>query len=358
MPITVLASTATTPGSGSTFTVQGAGLAAQFQLKYNKSLLDRAIQLTVLDQFAQKEPFPEEAGAKVMRFLRQTTAPTSFTANAATAGEVQTLTEGTLISNSSTVGFDSIDSPLVQYGQVLEFSDVVGMTALFSALNMCKSRIAETAALHADDIVRNVICGSGIAGVTPAGAFIRMYAQDAANFSALSSAALGSSTLTIRDMLRAFTRLKINRAPKKNGRYYMICPQQVVFNLMLDSNWLNVGYYQDKSQFVRGEVGQYFGIHVVETTNPFIEMSTGTEGVYKNDGAVSIYDSLAVGEGAYGTPIMAKNSPYSPRIQIVKGADKYDVLDQLTAVGWKAYWAAVTLNTTWGINIKAKTTFV
>ncbi len=334
----------------------GSGLTAQYQSKFNSDLLERAIQLTVMDQFSQKESFPKNAGAKTMTFFRQTSAPTSRSANASTGGEVQTLTEGTLITTSGTIGYNTVLATMVQYGNVLEFSDIVGMTALFNALNGVKDRIAETAALHADDIVRNIICGSGTTGSTPAGAFVRIYAQGAASLAALNSAAVSSSTLTVNDMLRAFTRLKVNRAPMKNGRYYLVAPPEVTYDLMNDPKWLNIGYYQDKTQYVKGEVGQLYGIRVVETTNSFIQNTAGTEGTFTTTGTNG-YISLAVGSNAFGTPIMAGQSPYSPAIQVVNTPDKLDVLNQITAVGWKAYWCAVTLNTTWGISICSKTSY-
>ena len=333
-----------------------------YQTKFNTELLERVIQLTVLDQFAKKEPFPKNAGAKTMTFFRQKAGAASGatglgygTGASPAAGEVQLLTEGTLASTSSVIGYDTVLATMLQYGSVYEFSDILGMTGLFNTLNGIKERIAEVAALHADDIVRDIIAGLGITTATPAGAFGRMYAQGAASFAALSAAAAGSVELTVQDMLRAFTQLQINRAPKKNGKYYMVVPPQVAYNLMLDPKWLNIGFYQDKSQFVKGEVGQLYGVSIVVATNPFRETSGGTEGTYA--GAGTIYDSFAMGSEAFATPIMAGQSPYNPRINIVDTADKFDVLNQLTAVGWKAYWCCVTLNTAWGINMKAKTSF-
>ncbi len=364
MPLTPMLSTDVTPGSG---------LAAQYQTKFNSDLLERAIQLTVFDQFGQRESFPKNAGAKTMTFFRQTSAPTSRTNATTTAGvggEVQTLTEGTLISSSGTIGYNTVLATMLQYGNVLEFSDIVGMTALFNALNGVKDRIAETAALHADDIVRNKIFGQGIPGTGVNGnipgsesagtaGFIRLYAQAtsaAYSYANFNSAATTAANLTVNDMLRAFTRLKVNRAPMKNGRYYMICPPEVTFDLMNDAKWLNIGYYQDKSQIVKGEVGQLYGVRIVESTNPFIESSSGTEGNYNSAG--NAYISFALGQSAFGTPIMAGQSPYSPSIQVVNTADKLDPLNQITAVGWKAYWCCTVLNSTWGAAIAAKSNYV
>lgn len=328
------------------------GISGQYQTKFNQDLLERVIQLTVLDQFSMKEPFPKNAGAKTMTFFRQDAGFASTTTGLGTGGDVVALTEGTIPTTSATISYTTVLATMAQYGSVYEFSDIYGLTALFNVLNGVKDRIAEVAALHADDIVRNVICGAGTTGATPAGAFVRLYANGQTSFANLGT---NGGVLQVVDMLRAFTTLQINRAPKKNGKYYMIVPPQAAYDLMLDPKWLNIGFYQDKSQYVKGEVGQLYGVSIVVGTNPFLETSGGTEGTYSSTG--TIFDSLAVGSNSFGTPILAGQSPYNPNIMIVNTADKLDVLNQITAVGWKAYWTAVTLNAKWGVNVKSKSSF-
>src|SRR4051812_24355918 len=123
-------------------------LAHQFQTTYNKKLLERARQRTVLDQFATKSPFPKNAGAKTMRFFRQ---------EAGAASEVSALSEGVPLTTYTEIGLDYVEATLAQYGMVIKMSDVLGMTELFSTLLGSKDRMAENAALHADQIVRNVL---------------------------------------------------------------------------------------------------------------------------------------------------------------------------------------------------------
>ena len=321
-------------------------LAWQFQTKYNTDLLKRAIQLTVLDQFATHMPFPKNAGAKTMRFFRQ---------ESGASGNVSQLTEGTLLATLSEIGLDYVEATIVQYGQRYNISDVMGTTELFSTLLGVKSRIAEEAALHADDIVRNVIAGSGTTGVTPAGAFVRMYVGATQTFAGLSALTAAQGALAISDVLRAMTQLQINRAPKKNGDYFMVVPPQVAYDLMLDPKFLAVNEYQVRTDMVKGEVGKWWGVRIVVATNPFRETSGGTEGTYSSSG--TIFDTFIVGQDAYGTPIMAGQSEYSPQIKIIDTPDKLDALNQWTVVAWKSFWTAVTLNTAWGINLKAKSTF-
>lgn len=322
-------------------TTSTTALANQFQTTFNKKLLERARLRTVLDQFATKAPFPKNAGAKTMRFFRQ---------QAGAASEVSTLSEGVPLTTYSEVGLDYIEATLAQYGMVIKMSDVMGMTELFSTLLMSKDRMAENAALHADQIVRNTI----IAGVT--GTTEKLYANGDADFAAL-VADTTAGYLTIEDLLRAYTRLTINRAPKKDGEYFMVSPPQVTFDLKKDTKWyIPVNTYQDKTNVVKGEVGKWFNVRVVETDVPFREANTGgTEGTFAATGP--IFASIVTGADAYGTPIMAGNSPYSPHIYINDKEDKSDPLNQTVLAGFKTYWASVVLNALWAVVIRSKTSF-
>src|SRR6476469_11007712 len=105
-------------------------LAHQFQTIFNKSLLERAMQRVVLDQFATKSPFPKNAGAKTMRMFRL---------ESGSAANVSSLVEGVPITTYSEVGLDYVEATLAQYGQVYKISDVLGMTELFSTLLASKS---------------------------------------------------------------------------------------------------------------------------------------------------------------------------------------------------------------------------
>lgn len=313
-------------------------LANQYQTVYNKKLLKRAMQKVVLDQFATKSPFPKNAGAKTMRMFRQLPGA---------ASNISALTEGVPLATYSEIGLEYIEVTLAQYGEVFRISDVLGWTELFSTMDGVRSRIAEDAALHADQIVRNVL----VAGATQ-----KLYANGETSFDNL-VANTSSGFMAIKDLLRAMTTLEINRAPTHDGEYFAIVPPQVAYDLMLDTQFfIPVNTYQDKTNVVKGEVGKWFNVRVVMATVPFREANTaGTEGTFSSSGA--IYTTIVTGDDAYGTPIMAGQSPYSPRINIAAGPEKSDVLDQFTAVGFKSFWAAKVLNANWFVAIRSKSSF-
>ena len=78
--------------------------------------------------------------------------------------------------------------------------------------------------------------------------------------------------------------------------------------------FIPVSTYQDKSNIIKGEVGKWFNVRVVETTVPFREATGGAEGTFSSSG--TIFLTICVGQDAFGTPIMAGGSPYSPHIYI------------------------------------------
>jgi N4-gp56 family major capsid protein len=322
-------------------TIATTELAHQFQTIFNRKLLSRARQLTVLDQFGLKQSFPKNAGSKTMRFFRQ---------EAGAASEVSTLNEGVPLTTYTEVGLDYVEATIVQYGMLVKISDVLGMTGIFDTLNMSRDRMAENADLHADQITRNAI----IAGVT--GEATALYAGGAADFTALSALTGTTGALQIQDFLRAMTLLDINRAPRKNGEYFAVVSPQVAYDLMLDTKFfIPVNTYQDKTNLVKGEVGKWFNVRVVKTTVPFRETSGGTEGTYAGSG--TIYSSIVVGAEAYGVPIMEGGSPYSPHVYINDKADKADPLNQFVLAGFKTFWTTVVLNAAWAVVLRSKSSF-
>ncbi len=276
-----------------------------------------------------------------MRFFRQ---------EAGAASEVSTLNEGVALTTYTEVGLDYVEATIVQYGMLVKISDVLGMTGIFDTLNMSRDRMAENADLHADQITRNAI----IAGVT--GSTEKIYAGGATTFAELSALSATTGALTIQDLLRAMTQLQINRAPKKNGEYFAVVAPQIAYDLMLDTKFfIPVNTYQDKTNVIKGEVGKWFNVRVVVATVPFRETSGGSEGTFAGSG--TIFSTIVTGADAYGVPIMAGNSPYSPHVYINNTADKTDPLNQYVLAGFKTFWTAVVLNAAWAVVIRSKTSF-
>lgn len=313
-------------------------LANTYRTHFSKKLLQHAVQELRKAEFAKQAELPANMGSKVIRF---------FQPGVADATSVGALDEGVAPTTFRDVTYSYVDVTLVQYGEVAKITDIVDMTGLFDALQQSIKTMGEDCALHADEIIRNVIAHQ-TTGLT------KRYAQGLADFAALVAASTANGRFVTADLLDACTRLKINRAPRIGGRYVAIAPPQVTRDLQRDDDWLDAAKYSNVQALYKGEVGMIYGVRVVEDTNPFIE--SDTLGTYASAGG--IFSTFVVGEGAYGCPKLAgTQSPWTPKVTILDKADKSDPLNQTKLVGWKSFWAAKVLNANFGVTIRSKSGF-
>jgi N4-gp56 family major capsid protein len=128
---------------------------------------------------------------------------------------------------------------------------------------------------------------------------------------------------------------------------------------MQDSMFVDSSKYGATRGLFNGEIGMWYGVRIIQTTAPWTEAGTdGTEGTFGTGGTGgTIYSSIITGSQAYGTPIMAGQSPYDPAIIINDKPDKSDPLNQFITAGWKAYYAAGVLDSSWFVVNRSKTTF-
>lgn len=319
-----------------------------YQTYFTNQLLDHQVQLLVLDQFATQEPFPKNAGSKAIRFFKK---------GVADASQVQDIVEGTPMATSvyRKVAVSYVDATLAQYGEVTSVTDIVSWTDKLNWLKQSVATMKEDCALKADQVIRNEIVATNISAAV---ARTKRYAGGATSFATL--VALTDPTVTGRlvaqDILDCFTGLKILRAPKINGNYVFVTPPQISRDMMNDSKWVNLSSYSRPEQMIKGEVGTLFGCKIVEHTDPFIEKTAGAEGTDASATAVSadaVFVSMAMGKGAYGTPIMAGKSPWSPKIVMVDTPDHSDPLCQNTLAGYSLYWTAKLYQPIWLITFRS-----
>ena len=308
----------------------------QYQTAYDQELLKQKEDMIVMEQFAFKKAFPSDAGAKTMRFSRFKNA---------TSAAVSALTEGVPLNVYSELDIDYTEATLAGYGTQIKLTDILLLTNLFNSMRASQRFIAQAMALHSDDVIRNAV----VTGVTTN----KRYAQQLASFAALSAASNTAGALTITDLLDAMTVLTIQGAPKRNGQYFAIVPPQVARDLMNSAEFRNVAYYQDKGDMVKGEVGKWFGIRIVVTSNPFRETSGGTEGTFAAAGG--IFTTIVTGTDGFGVPSLAGYSPFNPKTYLVNQPDRTDVLNQTAILGAKTYYATAVTNEAWVVTIRSKT---
>lgn len=312
-------------------------LSNQFQTKYSKDLLDHAIHTLQLQQFAKQAELPKNTGGKTIRFFRPVVAASS---------NVQTLTEGTPINTFTDLSYTAVDIPLVQLGEAMKFTDLVGWTALLNVMKDGITLMGEDCALKADDMTLAAIIGG-----TPT----KRYSGGAANFAALGALSTSAGKFTYADGLDAMTNLNINKAPRINGQYVGIVSPRIARDLMTDSTWVNASAYSAITQLFKGEIGMLAGVRYCVTTNEWGESST--EGT-RDTSTPTIFSTIFTGQGGYGVAKLSGTSPYKPQVIISDKADKSDPLNQNLIVGWKAYYQAAMLNPAWVVVTRSKTAYV
>lgn len=319
-------------------------LSAEYYNKvYSKKLLDHAVEILVMDQFGQKVPFPKSQGSKTMRFMRGD-AGDKYNA----AGNVQTATEGVPVAQFRSSTLTAVDCTLVQYVEAIKTSDVLGWTDLFNTMEMGIRSMGEDCALHADFLITTEVVG-GINASNKRYSGTTSWANLAAG-----TAAAGKMTIT--DVLSCMTQLQINRAPKApGGEYVAIVSPQTAFDLMQDAQFVAASEYGTIKGLFQGEVGRWFGVRIIVATQPWRESTGGAEGTFSATGG--IYANIVTGSQAYGIPIMAGQSPFSPSMNICDKADKSDPANQFVTAAWKAFWVAKTLNDTWSVILRSRTTY-
>ena len=343
-------------------------LNSQYQAYFSKELLSYAVQALSLDQFAKKADLPKQAGNKSITMFRFGVPSTSG---------ITALTEGTVISaaNYRALALTSITKALTQYGQVIGLTDILTATGLFNAMEQATKSTGEDAALHFDNITRNTLIGSTVAGTGQEGGgtmdngdvITERFAGGAASYTALNADTTATSKMAASDILDCATQLKINRAPQIGGHYVACVSPQSARDLFRDTDWLEASKYNGAKALYKGEIGSLYGVRFVEHTNPFVSVGSATATdrfVYSVAGGsgigtgADIYATLFFGGDAFGVPNLTGDSPMSPKVLITDSADKSDPLNQTTTVGFKSYWTALRLNPAYYSVFRSKSAYV
>ena len=322
-------------------------VSAQFQTYFSKMLLERAIPLLQMEQFAMKTPYPTKTGGnKTVRFFR-------FGDPSISA--ISELSEGTTPASGDErdLTLSSVEATLVQYGSKIILTDVILATELFSHLAQATKQLGEDAALHADTLCNRALVqdSSTSTGTSVAVKSYARYAQNGTNGTTWATGSVANSAMTATDLLDGATALFINRAPKIKDGYALVAHPAVIRDLQQDDDWLKVSSYSNPDAIFKGEIGKLFGVSVISSTN-VQTFNTSASGVAENSvgttGVNTGYASVLLGGGAFGVPnlsgIAASGSPFSPKVTILDAADKSDPYGQRIIASFKTFYAAKQLD--------------
>ena len=340
------------------YVTTGGSVSGQFQQYFSKMLLERALPLLQMEQFAMKVAYPSKTGGdKTIKF---------FKFDNPNINSIVSLSEGTTIGDGSDqrqLTLSTVGATLQQYGSQIVLTDVLLATELFNHLAQATKQLGEDAALHADTLCHRALIqdsststGTGIATKSYA-----RYAQNSTNGTTFATSSVANSAITSTDLLDGVTALFINRAPKIKDSYVLVAHPAVIRDLQQDDDWLKVSSYSNPDAIFKGEIGSLFGCKVVSSTN-VQTFATATAGVASASTAGNaVYGNLLLGGNAFGVPslnsIVANGSPFSPKVTILDAADKSDPYGQRIVASFKTFYAAKQLDTTFFRAIFAKSNY-
>ena len=291
-------------------TTQTAGLSPTMQTYYDKKLLARLLPELFHLKFAQKRPIPKNGGKTInfRQFSPLSLATTALTEGVKPAGNALNMTQKT--------------ATVSQYGDYLEISDVLDMTAIDPVLDETADLLGEQAAQTLDVLARDIIT---------AGTSVQY-----ANGRASRATVAAGDNLNVNEIRKAKRTLKRANVKPIDGDYIAIVEPGAVYDLQSDSKWEEVSKYAGGKQIFDGEVGRLYGVRFIETS--FAKKFAGAGAA-----AVDVYATLVFGKDFYGMVDIENSGAVKNIIKPHGSAGTADPLNQIATSGWKALFTVVRL---------------
>jgi N4-gp56 family major capsid protein len=286
-------------------------LSPTMQTYYDKKLLARLLPSLVHLKFAQKKPLPKNGGKTInfRRFSPLAHATTPLTEGVTPAGNSLTITETTATVN--------------QYGDFIELSDVLDLTAIDPVLDEAADLLGEQSAQTLDVIARDILA----AGTT----------VQYANGKLARNAIAATDVLTVLEIRKAVRTLKRNNVKTIDGRNYVaIVEPGATFDLQSDTKWEEAAKYAGSTQLFDGEIGRIFGVRFIETS--YAKVFTGA-----GSGSANVLATLVFGKDAFGMVDIASSGAVKNIIKAFGSGGTSDPLDQRATSGWKALFTVKIL---------------
>lgn len=307
----------------------GSDLSPEMRTYYSDYLIDNALPKLVHDQFGQRIPIPKGRG-KTIEFRKYSPLPKATTP----------LTEG-VTPNGRKLNVSTLNSEVRQYGDFIEMSDVLLLTAIDNNLVQATKLLGAQAGATMDTITREILMG---------GTNVQ-YAAGEVNARNLlvGGAESGNHYLTVSAIRQAVRFLKNQNAEPIDGAFVGIIHPDVSYDLMSDPEWKYPHQYQDTANLYEGEIGKIAGVRFVETTEAKKFVKAGKDGR-------DVYATLILGDNAYGVTEVTGGG-LQHIVKQLGSAGTADPLDQRATAGWKSIKTAERLVEQFMVRIETTSTF-
>ena len=258
-------------------------LSQELKTFYDTELLENARVEMYYAQFGKKQPLPANHG-KTVQWRKWNTF--------ARAGQLQ---EG-VIPTGQKFGVSTRTGTVNQYGTYAAVSDRLELRAYDDVILGATEEMGASAAETHETLIRdallvntnvmycdNITLATGAVAGTPTGC------------AAMEASATVMSLLTPDMVAKAVTKLKKDRVPTVNGKYYAVIHPSVAYDLRKSKEWIEAHKYAAPEQLFNGEIGELHGCRFIE--NVFAPVLAGD---YKNKAGTVTYATYFFGKDSFG----------------------------------------------------------
>ena len=304
-------------------------LSAEMKTYYEDRLIDLAEPKLVHDQFGDDYDIPANGG-KVIEFRKYSPLAKALTP----------ISEG-VTPTGNTLNVSTITAEIHQYGDFIEMSDVLLMTAIDKNVVQATKLLGSQAGRTLDTITRDVLAGGTNV----------IYAGGRANRAALTA----SDKLTVDLFNQAARALASQNADYIDDSFVAIIHPDTKYDLISSPAWIDIHKYADPTAIYDGEIGKIGNIRFIESTEAKI-WKDATCPVDGSSNPLAVYGTIVLGAHAFG-----KTSVHGGGLQhIVKqlgSGGTTDPLNQRATVGWKAIKTAERLVEQYMVRIESLSSY-
>ena len=270
-------------------------LAPELKTFYDTELLENARTEMFYAQFGRKQRLPKNGGTTIEWRKFNTFARASE------------LKEG-VIPTGQQFGSSSITASISQYGTYTSITDKLEMRAYDNVILAATEEMGASAAATQETLIRNaLLVGTNVMycdNVDVNGTVLSTPTSPATmGAGGGSSNSDGWALLTPTMVNKAVTKMKKDRVPRINGKYYAVIHPSVAYDLRQSKEWIEVHKYAATSEIFNGEIGELHGCRFIEDTfAPILGESHIYSGstTYKNKSDGVTYATYFFGKDGFG----------------------------------------------------------
>ncbi|MGN1016429.1 MAG: N4-gp56 family major capsid protein [Faecousia sp.] len=258
-------------------------LSEELKTFYDTELLENARVEMFYAQFGKKQPLPANHGKTVQWRKWNTFARASA------------LQEG-VIPTGQKFGVSTKTGSINQYGTYAAVSDRLELRAYDDVILGATEEMGASAAETQETLIRdallvntnvmycdNITLATGSVAGTPT------------SCATMEASATVMSLLTPDMVARAVTKLKKDRVPTINGKYYAVIHPSVAYDLRRSKEWIEAHKYAAPEQLFNGEIGELHGCRFIE--NVFAPVLADS---YANKAGTVTYATYFFGKDSFG----------------------------------------------------------